>query len=149
MPTGAWFGPYTRMRLMAFQAFAGVTPTGVADAGTWARLKGGVPGQRPRWSDGRLSGSSGRCSRRIRRGRSLWCAACRTRIRCGSETLRAGGPGACSSTGTSTFFGLGSRAYARALDPEWNVRTARTIWARTGDFRHWSCEPGPIPVAPR
>ncbi|MFG2004346.1 hypothetical protein ACGFNU_34830 [Spirillospora sp. NPDC048911] len=32
-----------------------------------------------------------------------------------------------------------------ALDPEWNIQTARMIWTRTKDFRHWSCGPSPAP----
>ena len=28
-----------------------------------------------------------------------------------------------------------------ALDPDWNIGTARRIWDRTDDFGHWRCTP--------
>jgi hypothetical protein len=35
-----------------------------------------------------------------------------------------------------------------ALDPEWNIQTARMIWTRTRDFRHWSCVSSPAMTDP-
>ncbi|MDF5752644.1 peptidoglycan-binding domain-containing protein [Spongiactinospora sp. TRM90649] len=147
LPADSWYGPLTEMRVMAFQAYAGLTSSGITDRETWDALRSPRPLHIPRWSavkvesrirevfarDAQKAVELARC---LSSGDHMW-------VQKGEE------PGA-RRWGVFQFTDLelfrARVMYAQALDPEWNIQAAHAVWRRTGDFRHWKCRPGPLPT---
>ncbi|MEU7136074.1 peptidoglycan-binding domain-containing protein [Streptomyces sp. NPDC046261] len=140
LPADAVFGPYTKMRLAAFQVFAGVPVTAMADDPTKKALYKKSP-DIPRWSPEQVERrlrevfpeepeTAVRLVRCLAHLDPLWIWAHRDGNR---------------EWGLFQFSDLELRelraAPATALDPEWSIRRGRAIWERTKDFRHWSCTP--------
>lgn len=141
LPADGSFGPYTRMRVTAFQIFAGLPHTGMADARTQASLgAGGSPllvWTRAQVKD-RLSQVFPEAP-----DRAIAMAFCLSF----GDPLWIYGPDKKGTRRWGLFqftdlelFSLRATE-VQALDPEWNIQAARQIWKRTRDFRHWSCPP--------
>jgi len=145
LPVDAWFGPYTKMRVVAFQTLAGLPNTGMADPETWRALESHPPMAIPRRSAEDVR-------RRIAEVFGDAAAEAIELADCLSNTdhlwIYSTEPGT-RRWGLFQFDDLelhrAGATQAMALDPDWNIRAAHAIWARTRDFRHWNCTPAAIP----
>ncbi|MCG5220369.1 peptidoglycan-binding protein [Streptosporangium soli] len=139
LPDDAWFGPFTKQRVMIFQTLMGLPSTGMADHRTKRALLDGKQISPSRWT-------SAQTERRLRKvfsedpDRATELARCLSLLdplwimsdRLGTRRW-----------GLFQFSDLELKSLraepATALNPEWNIQTAHKIWRRTKDFRHWSC----------
>ncbi|MBC6459733.1 peptidoglycan-binding domain-containing protein [Actinomadura sp. HBU206391] len=140
LPADASFGPYTRMRVTAFQVLTGLPPTGMGDGPTKTALlsRGAATATWPKARIARrlneVFGSSG--------GEAMVLAKCLSL----GDPLWIAGPDrqGVRRWGLFQFTDLEllrlRAGPAQALDPEWNIQAAHGVWQRTGDFSHWSCE---------
>ncbi|GAA1533105.1 hypothetical protein GCM10009678_14340 [Actinomadura kijaniata] len=139
LPADGWYGPFTKQRVTVFQAYVGLPTTGTADQDTLQALRTGEALALPHWPAARIE-------ERLRE-------AFPTEHRQATELAR------CLSYLDPLWTykdGRGVRRWGlfqysdlellemgaspvHAMNPEWNIRTARVIWRRTGDFRHWEC----------
>lgn len=148
LPADAWYGPYTKMRVAAFQTFVGLANTGMADDETWSALTSAGFEVGARWPASRVE-------RRLREVFTADPSGAVALAHCLSNTdplwIYSTEPGV-RRWGLFQFTDLevyrADATQAMALDPEWNIRAAHALWRRTGDFRHWSCRPGALPVTP-
>jgi Putative peptidoglycan-binding domain-containing protein len=147
LPVDAWFGPYTKMRVAAFQTLAGLPNTGMVDAETWRALEARTPVAMPYRSAADVR----------RRIAEVFGDAADEAIEladCLSNTdhlwIYSTEPGT-RRWGLFQFDDLelhrAGATQAMALDPDWNIRAAHAVWSRTRDFRHWTCTPAAIPRA--
>ncbi|WP_433273837.1 peptidoglycan-binding domain-containing protein [Actinosynnema sp. CS-041913] len=139
LPADGRFGPYTKMRVVAFQQLSGLPPTGIADEPTRTALAG-------RRSIG--SWTPEQVERRVREvfpeepDRAVRLTDCLSRL---DPLWIYGRPDRTRDWG---LFQLNDREvlfdfrtdHTTALDPERNIQMAREVWRRTGDFRRWHCE---------
>ncbi|MEV0681987.1 peptidoglycan-binding domain-containing protein [Actinosynnema sp. NPDC050436] len=143
LPADGRFGPYTKMRVVAFQQLTGLPPTGIADQPTMDALA------RPRalatWSPQRVE-------QRVREvfpeepDRAVRLVDCLSRL----DPLWI--YGRADKTRDWGLFQLNDREvlfdfrsdHTTALDPESNIGMARAVWRRTGDFSRWHCESAPV-----
>ncbi|MFI9237265.1 peptidoglycan-binding protein [Streptomyces sp. NPDC053079] len=140
LPADAVFGPYTKMRLSAFQVFAGVPVTAMADDVTKKALyKQSL--KITMWSPERVE-------RRLREVFPEEPETAVRLVRCLSQLDPLwiwGHRDGNREWGLFQFSDLELRELratpATALDPEWSIQRGRAVWARTKDFGHWSCTP--------
>ncbi|GGJ94754.1 hypothetical protein GCM10010123_25720 [Pilimelia anulata] len=141
------FGPETLRRVTAFQVLAGLTPKGVVNAETKRALYAGAASLRT-WPAAEVEA-------RIRREfpeepeRAVRIARCHSFL----DPLYV----LPNANGTRNWgvFQLSDQLMRRyegspklALEPEWNIRTARRAWAEHRDFRHWQCDKAAAPHTP-
>ncbi|MFF5204885.1 peptidoglycan-binding domain-containing protein [Streptosporangium sp. NPDC000396] len=139
LPDDAWFGPFTKQRVMAFQAFARLPTMGVADRQTKRALLG----------EKRISPSQWTAAQTERRLREVFS----------EDPDRAVELTRCLSFLDPLWVVADNRGVRRwglfqfsdlellelradpvtAFNPEWNIQTAHRIWRRAKNFRHWSC----------
>ncbi|RZT77631.1 putative peptidoglycan binding protein [Micromonospora violae] len=138
VPVDGWFGLDTTGRVMVFQAFGGLPVSGVADERLFDELAGDrkVPAA---WSEDRIGKHLRRTFPEDPAG-AVQVARCLSgldpyRVEVGEDGSRWWGLFQFSDVEVSRF-GVDHRT---ALDPGWNIRAAREIWSRTGDFGHWNC----------
>lgn len=147
LPVDAWYGPYTKMRVAAFQTLAGLPNTGMVDDETWRALE----------RDRRIAVARRPAAEVRQRIEEVFGDAAAEAIEL-AECLSTTDPLWIFSTepgvrrwGLFQFTDLelhrAGATQAMALDPEWNIRAAHAVWKRTGDFRHWKCDPTAIPEA--
>ncbi|MGW5558753.1 peptidoglycan-binding protein [Micromonospora sp. NPDC003944] len=139
MPVDGWFGPDTTSRVMVFQAFGGLPVSGTADAQLFDELAGDrkVPAT---WTRERIGKHLRQMFPEDPTG-AMRVARCLSgldpyRVEVVGDGLRRWGLFQFSDMEVSRF-GADRRT---ALDPAWNIGTAREVWSRTGDFGHWDCE---------
>ncbi|MEV4631313.1 peptidoglycan-binding protein [Micromonospora sp. NPDC049523] len=138
LPADGWFGPYTRTRVMAFQVMSGLPSTAIVDEQVKRALYGDSinAASWPRSDIKRIlreafpEDSAG----------ALQLATCLSQL---DPYWIQGAPDGSRRWGLFQFsdrelIALGVEPRV-ALDLHWNVRAARTVWSRTGDFRHWTC----------
>ncbi|MEV5209514.1 peptidoglycan-binding protein [Micromonospora sp. NPDC053740] len=138
VPVDGWFGPDTTSRVMVFQAFGGLPVSGTADERLFDELAGDrkVPAS---WSEDRIGKHLRRTFPEDPAG-AVQLARCLSgldpyRVEVVEDGSRRWGLFQFSDTEVSRF-GVDRQT---ALDAAWNIRTAREVWSRTGDFGHWSC----------
>ncbi|SDQ59793.1 peptidoglycan-binding protein [Thermostaphylospora chromogena] len=147
LPVDAWYGPYTKMRVAAFQTLAGLPNTGMVDHETWRALE----------PDGRIVVARMPAAKVRQRIEEVFGDAAAEAIEL-AECLSTADPLWIFSTepgvrrwGLFQFTDLelhrAGATQAMALDPEWNIQAAHAVWKRTGDFRHWKCDPTAVPEA--
>ncbi|MGQ5263768.1 peptidoglycan-binding protein [Micromonospora sp. ZYX-F-536] len=142
VPVDGWFGPDTASRVMAFQALGGLPVSGTVDGQVLDELSGD-PVVPVTWPEDRIS-------KQVRLVFPEDPAGAVRLARCLSgldpyrvEVLRDGSRrwGLFQFSDMElTRFGVDRRT---ALDPGWNIRAARGVWSRTGDFGHWHCLSSP------
>ncbi|MEU0114791.1 peptidoglycan-binding protein [Streptomyces bobili] len=132
------FGPQTRLRVTAFQVFAGITPNGVvADPTKKALYESKV--RLGTWSPEKVRG-------RIREvfteapDVAVAIADCQSfldplHILPNTDGTRNWGLFQISDLRLRELGGTPSEA----LDPEWNIQAAKKLWSRDRDFHHWQC----------
>ncbi|KAB2339800.1 peptidoglycan-binding domain-containing protein [Actinomadura rudentiformis] len=139
LPEDAWYGPFTKQRILAFQALAGLPPTGIADRQTQRALLADKPVTPPQWS-------TAATERRIREvfkeapGQAVTLARCLSYLDsfwtiADKHMVRYWGLFQFSDLELLDF----RATPAQALNPEWNIQQAYSIYSRTRDFRHWTC----------
>lgn len=140
LPADAVFGPYTKMRLTAFQVFAGLPVTAIADEATQKALHEKKP-KINAWSPERVE-------RRLREVFPEQPESAVRLVRCLSNLDPLwiwGNPDGSRQWGLFQFSDLELLQLradpATALDPEWSIQHGRAVWERTKSFRHWSCKP--------
>ncbi|MFI9557574.1 peptidoglycan-binding protein [Nonomuraea endophytica] len=143
LPVDATFGPYTRMRLTAFQVSVRLPPTGMADTRTIQMLLTDGPLQ--------LTWTRAQVKERLRHVfppdaansamKLVWCMSA-------GDPLWITGPDSNGVRRWGLFqytdlqlFSLRATP-ADALTPEWNIQTAYRLWQRSGSFTMWKC---PVP----
>lgn len=139
LPADGRFGPYTKMRVVAFQQLSGLPPTGIADQPTMDELA------RHRTI---TSWSPEQVEHRLREvfaeqpDQAVRLANCLSRL---DPMWIYGRPDKTRDWGLfqlndhEVLFDFRSDHNA-ALDPERNIQMARAVWRRTGDFSRWHCE---------
>ncbi|MEU4212770.1 peptidoglycan-binding domain-containing protein [Streptomyces sp. NPDC026206] len=140
LPADAVFGPYTKMRLSAFQVFAGVPVTAMADGPTKKALyKESL--KITMWPPEKVE-------RRLREVFPEEPDAAVRLVRCLAQLDPLwiwGNRDGNREWGLFQFSDLELRELravpATALDPEWSIQRGRAVWERTKDFGHWSCKP--------
>lgn len=132
------FGPETRLRVTAFQVFAGITPNGVvADSTKKALYESKV--RLETWSPEKVRG-------RIREvfteapADAVAIADCQSYldplyILPNTDGTRNWGLFQISDLRLQELGGTPGEA----LDPEWNIQAAKKLWSGDRDFRHWQC----------
>ncbi|TDD22906.1 peptidoglycan-binding protein [Actinomadura sp. KC06] len=141
LPEDSWFGPFTKQRLVAFQAFAALPITGTADHRTRRALAELEPVRRRAWTAAQVEQRLAEVFPE-QRDEAVKLVRCLSYldplwVMPNSRGVRYWGLFQFSDP---ELLALGAGP-AAALDPEWNIQTARMIWSRTKDFRHWTCEP--------
>ncbi|MEU1586787.1 peptidoglycan-binding protein [Micromonospora sp. NPDC005710] len=138
VPVDGWFGPDTTSRVMVFQAFGGLPVSGTADARLFDELAGDrkVP---VGWPQERIRKHLRQMFPEDPAG-AVEVARCLSgldpyRVEAVEDGSRRWGLFQFSDMEVSRF-GVDRRT---ALDPAWNIGTAREVWSRTGDFGHWNC----------
>lgn len=142
MPVDGIYGPYTKMKVIAFQLHNGVPATGVVDEETFRALRAGGP-EIDVWPPDRVE-------RRLREVFPEEPDRVVALVRCLSSLDPLWVFGHANGARTWGLFQLTDREvvldhradHLAALDPEWNIRTARMIRDRTGDLSRWTCTPG-------
>jgi hypothetical protein len=135
------FGPETLRTVTAFQVLAGVEANGVVGDTTKRALYAGTVSMRS-WDPARVE-------RRIRQvfpeepDRALRIARCQSFLDPFYVLPNTNGT---RNWGVFLIADFLLRRYGgtprRAFDPEWNIQTARRIWADDGGFRNWPhCDP--------
>ncbi|WP_326562622.1 peptidoglycan-binding domain-containing protein [Micromonospora sp. NBC_01796] len=138
LPADGWFGPYTGTRVMAFQVMSGLPSTAIVDE----RVKRALyaePINAPSWPRSEIK-------RTLREAfpedpaSAVQLATCLSQL---DPYWIQGAPDGSRRWGLFQFsdrelIALGVEPRV-ALDLRWNVQAARTVWSRTGDFRHWKC----------
>lgn len=148
LPADAVFGPYTKMRLMAFQAFAGIPLTAMADETTKKALY-----EETRKID---TWTPKQVERRLREvfpeqpEKAVRLVRCLTLL---DPIWIWGNPDGSRRWGLFQFsdlelMELGAEPLT-ALNPERNIQLGRAVWERTKDFNHWSCQPNIAATAER
>ncbi|GGR86841.1 hypothetical protein GCM10010252_26910 [Streptomyces aureoverticillatus] len=140
LPADAVFGPYTKMRVTAFQTFAGLPVTTMVDEAT----KKALYGQNLRinaWSPQRVE-------QRLREvfpeepDTAVRLVRCMTQL---DPLWIWGNSDGSREWGLFQFSDLELMelgvAPLTALDSEWSIQRGRAIWERTKNFSHWSCTP--------
>ncbi|GAA2590097.1 peptidoglycan-binding domain-containing protein [Actinomadura fulvescens] len=139
IPDDAWYGPFTKQRILAFQALAGLPTTGIADRQTQRALLTDKPVTHPQWS-------TAATERRIREvfteapDEAVEVARCLSYldsfwIVADKRLMRHWGLFQFSDLELMDL----RATPAHALNPEWNIQQAHGIYTRTHDFRHWRC----------
>ncbi|MFI6396472.1 peptidoglycan-binding protein [Nonomuraea sp. NPDC050540] len=140
LPVDAGFGPYTRMRLTAFQVAARLPPTGIGDKQTTQALLADGPPQ--------LTWTRPQVKERLRQvfppaaadraQKLVWCMSA-------GDPLWITGPDVNGVRRWGLFqytdlqlFSLRATP-SDALTPEWNIEEAYRLWKRSGSFAHWQC----------
>ncbi|MEU4528973.1 helix-turn-helix domain-containing protein [Micromonospora ureilytica] len=138
VPVDGWFGPDTTSRVMVFQALGGLPVSGTADERLFDELAGDrkVP---PSWSEDRIGKHLRRTFPEDPAG-AVQVARCLSgldpyRVEVVEDGSRRWGLFQFSDMEVSRF-GVDRQT---ALDAAWNIRAAREVWSRTGDFGHWPC----------
>ncbi|WP_422739519.1 peptidoglycan-binding protein [Micromonospora sp. WMMD729] len=138
VPVDGWFGPDTTSRVIAFQALHSLEVSGTVDRQVLDALQDSAVSP-VAWTENRIS--------KYLRARfpedpseAVRLARCLSgldplRVEVTADGSRRWGLFQFSDTELSRL-GVDRRT---ALDPGWNIGAARDIWARTGDFRHWTC----------
>ncbi|MFC4055099.1 peptidoglycan-binding protein [Actinomadura syzygii] len=139
LPADGWFGPYTKMRVMAFQALEGLPPSSRVDAATKRAAldlrEAPLPRHTPTQIEHRI-----RVVFSATPDRAVALARCLSNldplqvIRYRYQLARWG----LFQFSDFELRELGATP-ATALDAEWNIRTAHAIWKRTRSFRNWNC----------
>jgi hypothetical protein len=138
MPVDGTFGPYTKMRVVAFQVFANLPTTGMVDGRTRDALAGGgtrVSTRAPEQVEDLVRGAFPE-----EPGRAVDLVRCLSHADPLWTTGKPGGTrewGLFQLTDEELLFDF-RVDYATALDTEWNIRAARTLWQRHG-FARWTC----------
>ncbi|GIG93045.1 hypothetical protein Pen02_79810 [Plantactinospora endophytica] len=138
LPVDGWFGPYTKIRVMAFQVMAGLPSTSIVDD----RVKRALHADSlkvPFWPRSEVEWTLREAFPEDPAG-AVRLATCLARL---DPYWIMGFANGSRRWGLFQFsdvellaLGADSRA---ALDLHWNVAAARTVWSRTRDFRHWAC----------
>ncbi|TDB87129.1 hypothetical protein E1264_15610 [Actinomadura sp. KC216] len=141
LPEDSWFGPFTKQRLAVFQAFARLPITGQADHRTRRALAGPEPIQRRAWTAAQVEQRLAEVFPE-QRDKAVKLVRCLSHldplwVMPDAHGVRYWGLFHFSDP---ELFAMGAGPVA-ALDPEWSIQTARMIWKRTRDFRHWTCKP--------
>ncbi|EPD58803.1 helix-turn-helix domain-containing protein [Streptomyces sp. HGB0020] len=134
------FGPITQMRVVVFQVLAGLEANGSVDDRTKRALYAGHVKAHP-WSPARVD-------RRVREvftedpDRASGIAECASNL---DPLYSLGNTNGTRNWGVFQLYDGTLRQLGgtprKALDPEWNIRAAHRLWARTHDFRAWpSCD---------
>jgi hypothetical protein len=134
------FGPITQMRVVVFQVLAGLEANGSVDDRTKRALYAGHVTAHP-WSPARVD-------RRVREvftedpDRASGIAECASNL---DPLYSLGNTNGTRNWGVFQLYDGTLRQLGgtprKALDPEWNIRAAHRLWARTHDFRAWpSCD---------
>ncbi|MEU7974717.1 helix-turn-helix domain-containing protein [Micromonospora sp. NPDC049089] len=138
VPVDGWFGPDTTSRVIVFQAFGGLPVSGTADERLLDELAGDrtVPAT---WSEDRIGKHLRRTFPEDPAG-AVQVARCLSgldpyRVEVIEDGSRRWGLFQFSDMEVSRF-GVDRQT---ALDAAWNIRAAREVWSRTGDFGHWNC----------
>jgi peptidoglycan hydrolase-like protein with peptidoglycan-binding domain len=140
LPADAWFGPYTRTRVMAFQVMSGLPSTAIVDEQVKRALYADSINA-PFWPRAEVKRSLREAFPEDPAG-AVQLATCLSQLDPYWITNALDGSRRWGlfqfSDRELIAFGVESRV---ALDLPWNVRAARSVWSRTGDFRHWKCAP--------
>ncbi|EPH43056.1 hypothetical protein STRAU_3884 [Streptomyces aurantiacus JA 4570] len=139
LPADAVFGPYTKMRVAAFQTFAGLSVTAMGDEATKKALYEKHP-EIDVWSPERVE-------RRLREvfpeqpDTAVRLVRCMTQL---DPLWIWGNSDGSRQWGLFQFSDLELMelrvAPVTALGPEWSIQRGRALWERTKDFSHWSCK---------
>lgn len=143
LPVDASFGPYTRMRLTAFQVSNRLPPTGMADMRTIQTLfEDGAP--HSTWTRAQVKNRIRQVFPPQAADRAMalvWCISA-------GDPLWITGPDTNGVRRWGLFqftdlqlFSLRATP-ADALTPEWSIQEAYRLWRHSGSFIHRSC-PGP------
>jgi hypothetical protein len=129
------------MKVVVFQVYVGLPSTGIVDEGTLRALRA----DRVKievWSADRVE-------RRLREVFPEEPDSVVALVRCLSSLDPLWVVGQLDGSRTWGLFQLSDRdvvtdrkvSYRTALDPEWNIQTAREIRDRTGGLARWTCTP--------
>ncbi|MGC4759729.1 peptidoglycan-binding protein [Micromonospora trifolii] len=142
VPVDGWFGPGTTSGLIAFQALGSLPVSGAADAQVLDELASQPTVPAP-WPEDRIGKYLRRSFPEDPSG-AVEMARCLSELDPYRVVVVADGSrrwGLFQFTDTElSRFGVDPRT---ALDPYWNIRTARNVWSLTGGFGHWQCAPSP------
>lgn len=148
LPADGSFGPYTKMRVRAFQVFAGLVPTGIVDAPTWTALGAERPPPIPRWSTQQIK-------QRLQQifGDDAHNAIALARCLSNMDPLwiysrKPGVQGWGLFQFTDLELHQANVPRTMALNPDWSIQAAHAVWSRTRSFQHWSCRPGILVTTP-
>ncbi|WP_410821378.1 peptidoglycan-binding protein [Micromonospora sp. 050-3] len=142
VPVDGWFGPGTTSGLIAFQALGSLPVSGTADGQVLDELASQPTAPAP-WPEDRIGKYLRRSFPEDPSG-AVEMARCLSELDPYRVVVVADGSrrwGLFQFTDTElSRFGVDPRT---ALDPYWNIRTARNVWSLTGGFGHWQCAPSP------
>ncbi|HEX6355582.1 peptidoglycan-binding domain-containing protein [Actinophytocola sp.] len=142
MPVDGVYGPYTKMKVSIFQLHAGLVTTGVMDERTLRALRTGAT-RIETWSTDQVE-------RRLREVFPEDADRVAALVRCLTDLDPLWVMTHADGSRNWGLFQLSDRevvfdyqgTYLTALDPEWNIRTARAIRDATGGLARWTCPPG-------
>ncbi|MFK3982940.1 peptidoglycan-binding protein [Micromonospora sp. NPDC050397] len=140
LPADGWFGPHTKMRVMAFQALSDLPPTSIVDEETKRALYAeSIP--LPTWSKDEVERAL-RASFPEDPDGAVRVASCLSEL---DPYWIFGYSDGSRRWGLFQFSDRELKASGvgppEGLSLGWSVATARTIWSRTRDFSHWNCPP--------
>ncbi|MFE9193292.1 peptidoglycan-binding protein [Micromonospora sp. NPDC007208] len=142
VPVDGWFGPGTTSGLIAFQALGSLPVSGTADGEVLDELASQPTVPAP-WPEDRIGKYLRRTFPEDPSG-AVEMARCLSELDPYRVVVVADGSrrwGLFQFTDSElSRFGVDPRT---ALDPYWNIRTARNIWSLTSGFGHWQCAPSP------
>ncbi len=132
------FGPETRLRVTAFQVFAGLTPNGVVADPTKKALYESKA-RLDTWSPEKVRGRIHEVFAEAPAD-AVAIADCQSfldplYILPNTDGTRNWGLFQISDLRLQELGGTPSEA----LDPEWNIQAAKKLWSRDRDFHHWQC----------
>lgn len=142
MPVDGAFGPYTKMRVVAYQVFADLPTTGMVDSRTRNALAENAT-KVSSWLPEQIE-------ERVRRAfpeapeRAIDLVRCLSHADPLSIIGKQGGTrewGLFQLTDEEVLFDF-RVDYTTALDTAWNIQAARTLWERHG-FARWTCVVSP------